>query len=161
MEIAILVFIGLCFAGLWATGSFKEFGKSASAKRRDSDGPVYDWPTIGDFDFEVVGEANYQAALKRMAGSHGFDSANVEKVALIVPEGNNKHDKLAVRVDIDGETVGYLSRDDARSFRRRLASKKIGVQPTTCGALICGGFRSRNGQVASYGVKLDIKPFSH
>ena len=71
----------------------------------------------------------------------------------------NEHDPKAVVVKIAGKTVGYMSRDDARSFRRRLAQKGLSSRTTTCEALIVGGWASRNSDQIYYGVKLDLKPF--
>lgn len=117
------------------------------------------WDGTGDFDFDVVGESNYQAALAALAGTHGDRSPDKECQAALVPEDNNRYDNKAVRVDIDGRTVGYLSKDEARSFRRRLGAKQLSGQTTHCAAVIVGGYRMKNGERASYGVKLDIKPF--
>lgn len=119
----------------------------------------YVWPKLDDFDFEVVGESNYQNAIKRLAGDHGSDSSSAEFRALLIPE-DNPHDHLAVRVDGEGVgTVGYMSKDDARSFRRRLAAKNLAASVTLCCAEVTGGGTARNGTKLSYGVRLAIKPF--
>ncbi len=155
-----LIFFAL--AGVLLFFVFRAFRRQKSSEGQLTDSVIaHEWPPLEEFEFEIVGESNYQKALKRIAGAHGDEAANVHVIALIVPENSNKHDDMAVRVDVSGDTVGYLSRDDARSFRRRLAAKKIGIQPTRCAALICGGFKARSGQRASYGVKLDIKPFEN
>lgn len=121
--------------------------------------PPFHWPTLGEYDFEVVGESNYQRALQRLAGNHGTESADVEVVAELHPEDNNRHDPKAVAVRVGGQTVGYLSREDARSFRRRLGQKGLSSVTTTCGAQIVGGGTRRSGEKLSYGIRLDIKPF--
>jgi len=121
----------------------------------------FHWPALGYFEFDVVGESHYQTALKNLAGTHGEKSPDKECQAVLIPEDNNQHDDKAIRVDIDRMTIGYLSRDDARSFRRRLGAKKLGGQTTSCDAMIVGGFVMKNGERASYGVKLDIKPFDN
>lgn len=118
-----------------------------------------DWPALGNFDFGIVGESNYQDALKSMAGNHGDRSPNKESKAVLIPEDDNRYDRNAIRVAIDGRTVGYLSRDDAPRFRRRLGAKKVSGQATRCEAMIVGGFIMKSGDRASYGVMLDIKPF--
>ena len=120
---------------------------------------AFDWPSLGDFDFEVVGESHYQKALAKLAGDHGDQSPNLQVKAVLIPDNKNPHDDKAVRVEVEGYTVGHLSRDDARSFRRRLGAKKLGVVPTGCDAIIMGGYLARDGTRASYGVSLDIKPF--
>lgn len=122
---------------------------------------IYRWPNRGEFDFEIVGESHYQPALRQLAGEHGDESPDREYTAMLVPEHNNPHDGYAVRVVVEGMTVGYLPRDDARSFRRRLSAKNMAIVPTCCAALIVGGFRLKNGLRAHYGVKLDINPFNN
>jgi hypothetical protein len=116
---------------------------------------VLQWPALGRFEFPVVGESNYQSAIQSIAEA----SASEQCIAVIVPEDNNKFDQLAVRIDIQNKTVGYMSKDDARSFRKLLSSKKISGKVTSCDAAIIGGFVLRDGSKASYGVTLDIKPF--
>ena len=121
-------------------------------------GQCFKWPSRGEFEFEVVGESHYQMAIARLAGDHSTDGADVQCVAELWPEDNNRHDSKAVAVKIHGNLVGYLSREDARSFRRRLGQKGLAGQVTTCDASIVGGML-RNGDKWHYGVRLDIKPF--
>ena len=120
---------------------------------------THHWPALGNFEFEVVGESNYQKAIAAAAGSHGTQSADVQCLATLEPEDDNPYDPKAVAIRIQGTLVGYLSREDARSFRRRLGQKRISGQVTTCDALIVGGGTRKNGEKLHYGVKLDIKPF--
>lgn len=166
MEWLIVAF--LCWLGyLYLKSRTKQpAGNRPQATRSNAppppqDGPTYHWAPHKDYDhdFEVVGESNYQAALAKLAGDHGKQSPDLKTTAKLIPENDNPHDSSAVRVEIGGQTVGYLSRDDARGFRRRLGSKKLSGQITTCGAMIMGGFIGSNGKRASYGVVLDMKPF--
>lgn len=156
--------------GVWAVLGFLIWawikGKKPATQKpaqtppnRSTQAPAHEWPRLGEFDFEVVGESFYQKAIKKIAGDHGDDPAQIETTALIVPDDQNPHDEKAVRIDIDGMTVGHMIRQDARSFRRRLASKKLGPAITSCHALIVGGYKMKDGTRASYGVQLDIKPF--
>ena len=119
----------------------------------------YHWPALGNYDFDVVGESHYQEAISRIADNHETESENTECTAELVPEDSNQHDSKAIAVRISGNIVGYLSREDARSFRRRLAQKKLSGTKTTCNALIVGGGTKYDGEKLYYGVKLDIKPF--
>ena len=124
-------------------------------------GREFSWPPLGEYDFDVVGEASYQTSISALAAGHGTSSANVQCVAQLIPEDINTHDPKAVAVKIRGALVGYLSREDARSFRRRLSQKGISGQATTCNACIVGGGTRKNGEKLYYGVKLDIKPFGY
>ena len=108
---------------------------------------------VGEDTVDVVGESNYQEALAVVATMEPLPPA------MLVPEDDNRFDDQAVRVDIAGRTVGYLGRDDARSFRRRLARAKLAGCITSCEAEVRGGHTLRDGQAASYGVALYIKAF--
>lgn len=99
---------------------------------------LYTWPEIGDYCFEVVGESHYQRALLKHAGDHDEDGADKECVALLIK---------AVRVAVGVDIVGHLSRDDARSFRRRLGTKKLTGQITSCYAIMRGGFTRKSSEL--------------
>lgn len=117
---------------------------------------AFTWPSVGNFDFEVVGESNYQDSLRKL-GANATDTRLLPAfTAILFPENNNKFDKMAVRVDIDGITVGYLSREDAREYRKFLNRKGIAGKATSCDATLTGGFVKNDGTRASYGVYLDI-----
>lgn len=129
---------------------------------RPSPGPVlqeFHWEGTGDFEFEIVGESHYQETLARLAGERGTQSVERRYKAKLVLEDHNLHDPKAVAVRIDNETVGYLSREDARSYRRRLGQKRLSGINATCDAIIVGGGTRRDGERLFYGVKLDMKPF--
>lgn len=119
----------------------------------------FHWPGTGDFEFEVVGESFYQKELARIAGAHGEESVEVQCTASLVPESDNEHDPKAVAVLVNSRKVAHLSREDARSFRRRLGQRQLTGQVTTCDAIVVGGGTRRNGEKLMYGIKLDIKPF--
>ena len=137
-------------------------GQPASAAKRDDSmteaAATFRWPEHEDH-LDVVGEQFYQSNLERLVGDHGSKSVRLEVTAVIRPEDDNPHDDRAVGIWIDGYKVGHLGRDDARSFRRRLSSKKMSNQITACSAIVMGGFIRANGERASYGVQLFIKPF--
>lgn len=118
---------------------------------------AFAWPARDEYEFEVVGESHYQPTLKALHSASGGDSAT--GTAILVPEDTNPHDDKAVRVTVQGLTVGYLSRDDARSYRRRLAAKKLGMVPASCGIVITGGHQLKDGTTAHFGAELDMKPF--
>lgn len=101
---------------------------------------------------EVVGESQYQDAIERSYVRHGGDGHDLKVTAAVVPEDGNRHDRNAVRVEIDGRTVGYLPREIAPDYRATM-----GRQPGTCSAKIVGGFMKDDGSQASYGVKLNAK----
>ena len=108
----------------------------------------------------VVGESNYQENIQRVIGFIDDDREPVREegfTAELVLEDDNPYDSgNAVRIDIDGCTIGYLSRDDAAMYRRslsllRLDDRVIGM----CSAVISGKW---NDEVESllFGVYLDL-----
>jgi hypothetical protein len=73
------------------------------------------------------------------------------RTAILTLENDNPYDGNAVRVDVDGLTVGHLSRNDAKRFRAAYASRSSRQFP--CAALLI----SLRGNAASdYGVRLDL-----
>jgi hypothetical protein len=133
--------------------------EAAPLVRRASTTPSrsgFTWPGPGHFDVEVVGESHYQWAIAAAAEAEEREGA---LVADLVPEDGNPHDPKAVRVDVLGRPVGYLPREDARTFRRRLASRRLSGQVTQCAATVTGGGETRGGGRLSFGVQLDMKSF--
>jgi hypothetical protein len=120
---------------------------------------IYHWESTDYCEFEVVGESHYQTDIARLAGDHNDQGALKKYTAMLIPEDGNAYDNKAIRVEIEEFTVGNLSKIDARSFRRRLGTKKLSRQVTSCDAVVKGGHLMRNGKYASYGVSLAIKPF--
>lgn len=111
----------------------------------------YHWEPVDDW-FQIVGESHYQSALAKLAGKpEKFEK--IKKYAAIIPDDKNPHDNKAVRIEIDDQTVGYLSKGEARSFRRRLGSKNLTGKTTSCDCLIRGGGKY------SFSVVLNIKNF--
>lgn len=110
----------------------------------------------GNFDVDVVGESNYQDALESICGGRDEDGARKEIKALLILEDDNRHDNLAVRVDINGQTIGYLARATARQYRTRL--KEAGHPRLTgrCDAIIVGGWDRGKRDRGHFGVKLDL-----
>jgi hypothetical protein len=98
------------------------FGSVATAGHID--GP-------GFFDVEVVGESNYQRGIAK-ARSRAAAGETVVTQATLILENDNPQDKQAVRVDISGQTVGYLDRDNARAYRKELKRTGHPAITATC-----------------------------
>lgn len=77
-------------------------------------------PWDGKRKISVVGESNYQEALRRVSGAPRTGGWRFECTACLVPEPTNPHDPKAVMVQIEGECVGYLSRRNASVFGPRV-----------------------------------------
>ena len=69
--------------------------------------------STGNFSTNIAGESYYfdaiSSATNQRTGEHLM-------LAEIIREPENKYDSNAVRVDIDGRTVGHIPREDAPSF---------------------------------------------
>ena len=131
----------------------KLFGSNPATKHQQLflDGP-------GRFAIDVVGEASYQQALARICGGRREESAELNVEACLHHENTNPYDPLAIRVEIGNQPVGYLSRENARLYRRELERAGHGGRVAYCAAVIRGGWDRGRGDRGHFGVKLDL-PF--
>ena len=104
----------------------------------------------GSYDFDIVGESNYQKALESIAG-RSDESAEHYCTATLEHEMFNKYDKRAVKVSIDGKTVGYIARDVTEAFHEVMKGRTA-----TADAIIVGGWSRGKRGSGSFGVKLDL-----
>jgi hypothetical protein len=120
---------------------------------------LHHWPQNGDRQ-RVVGcdfrQAEIKKAMLLIDATPG--TKRVKGMAALVLDNGNLHDKKAVRVEVRGLHVGYLPKEEARSFRRRLGAHKLSGQATNCAAELWGGYTSNAGNPVTYAVSLDIKP---
>lgn len=112
----------------------------------------------GQFAVDVVGVSRRQDALAAVVERHGRRGRTVTVDAILVLEDSNPHDANAVRVEIDGALIGYLSRDNARRYRADLAAAGQPQATVRCKARIVGGFETSDGERAHFGVRLDLPP---
>lgn len=112
----------------------------------------------GRYAFNIVGESHYQDAIEAIVGGRTREGADEVADAVLACERDNPHDGNAVRVDIEGRTVGYLSREHAEKYRRWTATLSPPDRDVTCPARIVGGWDRGNGNRGHFGVKLDL-PF--
>ena len=102
----------------------------------------------GGHPVDVVGESFYAAALD--AVSSGVDG-QTQIWADLVAEDDNPYDPNAVRVEIDGQQVGHLSREFAPVFRPdALRLREMGLIGR-CAATINGNARRK-----IFGIVLDL-----
>ncbi|WP_159082156.1 hypothetical protein [Rhodanobacter thiooxydans] len=87
------------------------------------------------YNQQIVGESNYQTALRSIVGPgevrHGCR-------AVVAPEDDNEYDPKAVSVSIGNMKVGYLSRARARKWRAHNSGNQA------CDAVIVGGGKGRD-----------------
>lgn len=109
----------------------------------------------GQYDCDVVGESNYQDALESIAGPRAKGPVKLDVEARLLLDDKNPHDNQAVRVEIEGKTVGFLKREVARVYRSELRANKHPRATGVCKARIIGGGVKR-GELYHFGVVLDI-----
>lgn len=113
-------------------------------------------PGPGDFAVDVVGESRYQDALAIAAGGRTADGCEKIVDAVLVLEDSNPHDPKAVQVLIGGKVCGYLSRDNARAYRKQLQRAGHPNITASCKAIIVGGWDRGKGDCGHFGVRLDL-----
>lgn len=113
----------------------------------------------GAYEFPIVGESHYQSSIEAIAGKKTERGVRHRCAAALIPEPTNRYDPNAVKVQIDGATVGYLSRDTAKALLKTLAED--GFSAAVANAVIVGGWDRGGDDVGSFGVKLNaVSPFS-
>lgn len=105
------------------------------------------------FDFEIVGESQYQPALRRVAAATKANELGDQVFPVTLRrEPRNPHDPHAIAVLAYGqEVVGYFSRVDAEFHCKAIDA--LGKQVATCNGVLRGGQPGR----PSYGVWLDFE----
>jgi hypothetical protein len=113
-------------------------------------------PGPAEFAVEIVGESRYQTVLEAAAGGRNPDGCEKVVDAVLILEDSNRYDPQAVKVMIDGEVCGYLSRKNARAYRKQL--RKAGHPKSTakCKAMIVGGWDRGREDRGQFGVRLDL-----
>lgn len=135
-----------------------------SKQKIDPAESYFAWPELGKFDFTVVQEPSHREAVRKLVeetalnpeAEPGSTATNI-LTAYLVPDNDNIYDSNAIQVDIHNRTVGYLSRNDAYSFRHKLTVQNLSGQITTCRAIITRDNRA-TGKSSSYDVRLDMEP---
>jgi rubrerythrin len=134
---------------------------STQASRRGASDPDATHASLypGNETLEVVGESHYQEALWNIAGGSRGDRVRFDTHAVLVPEPNNEYDPNAVKILIEGNLVGYLSREDAASYRPGLLSlmnSSVNGLVALNAAIVGGGQRADG--YGMLGVFLDHDP---
>lgn len=103
------------------------------------------------FDVEIIGEEHYQTVLEAICGPGKTQGVKCYETASLKLDDNN-----AVRVEIEGKRVGYLTPETASFFRQRLIARHMPRGVGQCAALIRGGWVSSDGRKGPYEVFLDL-----
>ena len=106
-----------------------------------------------DFDLPIVGESHYQRPLsiakKAVKDYNGKGYISV----ILAREPDNKYDTNAVKVMTEGmDTIGYLSRKNAKRYQEALELWEGEGYHVRCQAVLAGGVGSKT----SIGAWLDL-----
>ena len=110
----------------------------------------------GEYELEVVGESNYQKAFSKITGGKTEDGHEMKVEAVLIHDDHNPSDNKAIAVSINGEIVGYLSKQHARRFRKLMADAGGPGSPAVCDALIVGGWNRGGGDEGFFKLRLDL-----
>lgn len=125
--------------------------------RRDVPPPPPRLVGNGAYAVEIVGDGSYLASFEKICGRRTADCLNRKTHAHLTLEDDNRFDRQAVRVSIEGLTVGYLPRAAARELRH--AAVGVGLGGATvfeCAAHIRGAWDAGRRKQGNYGVWLDL-----
>ena len=106
----------------------------------------------------AVGESHYQPALRAACGDQKWEDVAYDCIAALVPEPQNKHDPNAVMVQVDGNLVAYLSRDDAARYSGLLSQVAGTGRFLACNARIAGRGPEHGGDTPNLGIFLQLPP---
>lgn len=114
-------------------------------------------PARDDAVLDIVGEQSYQDALRRVGAPFDAEGPRTrDHVATLTPEPKNRYDANAIRIDINGHRVGYLSRENALLYgpvvRWEIESRTV----FAVRARLTGGWDRGGGDRGSIGVKLNL-----
>lgn len=126
-------------------------------KKRNRPTPTSRQPTLrlrggGKYESEVVGTARFRPALEKICDDTQRDAKIVEAV-LVWDDGGRA--RKAVRVDVQGLTVGYLPAELAEAYHQRLAESGYPDARSICNAKISVRLHSVGGD-PDYAVRLDL-----
>ena len=140
-------------------GDFAEARREYEAKERAKNPPLESMAVktrsfnTRDFSLGIVGESHYQKTLtnaKRNVKNHK-GVAYINAVLSLEPE--NQYDRNAIVVTTEQlETIGYLSRDDAKLYREAFELWVSTGRAIRCQAKLVGG----EGRKKNIGAWLDI-----
>ncbi|MFV2063777.1 MAG: HIRAN domain-containing protein [Chloroflexota bacterium] len=112
---------------------------------------------IGERSVDVVEESDSQAVLEKLAGGRSRFGAAKEVVVLLSREPDHPHDKNAVRVSVEGETVGYIEKWDAKDIQPLMLKLEKAGHPAWVRGTVVGGW-SDDGGSESFRIRLDALP---
>jgi hypothetical protein len=131
------------------------FRESNAAVSADDTGWLLDPRT--DAVLDIVGEQSYQDALRKIGAPFTEEGpTNLDHLAVLIAEPSNRYDKNAIRVQIDRQRVGYLSRENALLYGPVVIWALQHNRFLVAHAKLTGGWNRGEGDRGSIGVKLHV-----
>jgi hypothetical protein len=138
-------------------GLFTDLFSSVIPKPQSSKKEIIYLSGDASYGMDITGEEDYQDALEDLCGPRLPQGVNqFENALLVVTDNKTGSNKNAVRVEIQGKLVGYLSLEDTIRYRRYLNAKGKPKAHGQCRAVIKGGWVNSDGGKGPYYVALDI-----
>lgn len=110
----------------------------------------------GRFNLKVIGVSDYPGHPNFQAGKNSKNCSSGELIAKLHYENVNPNDINAIRVVLNGGTVGYLSPEDASLFRQRIEASGLDGIIVSCYARITGGKRTWFFKRTEFELHLDL-----
>ena len=114
------------------------------------------WQGDGEYGYEIVGTSHYQEALRTICGGLNKNGHNLKRTAYLVHDANNKYDKRAIAVLVEGRLIGHLSKRDAPDYYDYLAKHELFKANIRSPAQIVGGWDRGPEHTGLFGVRLDL-----
>jgi hypothetical protein len=110
----------------------------------------------GHYKLKLIAEPYCQNYLKSLCGGYSVKGVKQEVLAKLHYENGNPNDKNAIRVVVNGGTVGYLLPKHARLYRKRI--EKTGQEDiiVSCKARILGGKRTWFFKKSDFSIWIDL-----
>lgn len=113
------------------------------------------WESKGAFKITVAGTSRYRSAIAAIAQNPPNTHSLVICLAYLVPDDQNPHDANAVKVMIEGRTVGHLSASFAKSYRSYLSELPSHIEHVSVAAAITNGLVTKD-RAYEYTIEVDI-----
>lgn len=104
----------------------------------------------------VAGESHYQDALAELAGGKTETAAHIAIIATLHAEPDNPFDPNAVRIEINGNCVGYLPRAVAPGYAAVIAALVAIGRPARCRGFVTGGWKRSLSDEGQFGLVLEL-----
>ncbi|MBT8436097.1 MAG: hypothetical protein KJP11_01885 [Gammaproteobacteria bacterium] len=110
----------------------------------------------GQYELEVISESRRQKYLEMLCGGYSIKGSKQEVVAKLHYENGNPADKYAIRIVVNGGTVGYLLPDKARLYRKKIEKAGQDGIIVSCKARIVGGKKVWLFKKTNFNVWIDL-----